>query len=200
MGKPLTGRLDRIVDSASAPDRALLAVALRELDARDGLEAKLAAEPRLGAIMTEFVSRLTEAFGSLAAVRGRRVLDIASGSNTSRSPLTGRPTVEFEPWMCRLLAALGAHPVAVDIGDLEGEGFEHYRADLGEPGALGFLASRSFDAIHESRLFGSPEFRSRYGTETDRVRTEIHDQERRLLRPGGVLIHSDGRARPARAR
>jgi len=174
-------------------DRALLDRALGELDGRDHLGTKIAAEPHLEAIMKEFVGRLLEAFGPLSAISGQTVLDIACGSNSSRSPVTGLRTAEFEPWMCRLLLALRAHPVGVDIGDLAGEAFEHLRVDLGVPGALDFLASGSCDAIHESRLFGSPEFRSAYAPATEQVRREIHRQERRLLRPGGILIHSDGR-------
>jgi hypothetical protein len=145
--------------------------------------------------MREFLIRLMVACGHLSAVAAQRVLDIACGSNSSRSPVTGLRTAEFEPWMCRLLLALGAHPVGLDIGDLAGETFEHHYVDLGVPGALDFLPTASFDAIHESRLFGSPEFRAAYGPATERVRREIHRQERRLLRPGGILIHSDGRAR-----
>jgi len=51
-----------------------------------------------------------------------------------------------------------------------------------------------------SRLFGSPEFRSVYGAAYDRVRAEITRQEARLLKPGGILIHSDadGRAQGRR--
>ena len=143
--------------------------------------------------MTEFLDRLMAAFGPLSTIQGQRVLDIACGSNSSRSPTTGRRTAEFEPWMCRLLLELRARPVGIDIGDLDGESFEHHRVDLGIPGALDFLATESFDAVHESRLFGSPEFRSAHGRDTERIRREIHRQERRLLRPGGVLIHSDGR-------
>jgi SAM-dependent methyltransferase len=144
------------------------------------------------------VTRLFDAFGSLSRIAGRTVLDIACGSSSSRSPVTGLETAEFEPWMCRLLLELGARPVGIDIGDLAGEAFENHRVDLGVPGALDFLASESFDAIHESRLFGSPEFRAAHAPSTERVRREIHRQERRLLRPGGILIHSDGR--PARPR
>ncbi len=154
---------------------------------------KIDAQPNLEAIVTEFVSRLIDAFGPLSAIHGRTVLDIACGSNSSRSPVSGGRTPEFEPWMCRLLLELGARPVGIDIGDLAGEAFEHHRVDLGVPGALDFLAAGSFDAIHESRLFGSPEFRAAYGSGAERIRREIHRQERRLLRPGGVLIHSDGR-------
>ena len=177
-------------------DRELLDSALRELDRRHRLAAKIAAAPDLLAVMTEFANRLVDAFGSLSAIRGRAVLDIACGSSSSRSPVTGLRTAAFEPWMCRLLAELGARPVGIDIGDLAGEAFEHHRVDLGLPGALDFLATGSFDAIHESRLFGSPEFRAAHGDATERIRREIHRQERRLLRPGGILIHSDGR--PAR--
>lgn len=173
-------------------DQALLRRALGELDTRHRLVSKIAAEPNLGTIMAEFVTRLTGAFGSLSAIRGRAVLDIACGSNSSRSPVTGRQTSEFEPWMCRLLMELGAHTVGLDIGDNADEAFEHHRVDLGVTGALDFLATGSFDAVHESRLFGSPEFRSAHGPATDRVRQEIHRQELRLMRPGGVLIHSDG--------
>ena len=170
--------------------------ALRELDARHHLESKIAAEPNLAAIMTEFVTRLMDAFGTLSAIRGQAILDIACGSSSSRSPVTGLRTAEFEPWMCRLLLELGALPVGIDIGDLTAEAFVHHRVDLGVPGALAFLATGSFDAIHESRLFGSPEFRSAHGRATERIRREIHRQERRLMRPGGILIHSDGRPGP----
>jgi len=164
------------------------------LDTRHRLASKIAAEPHIEAILTEFVGRLSDAFGSLTTVRDQAVLDIACGSNSSRSPVTGRRTAEFEPWMCRLLLELGARPVGIDIGDLADETFEHHRVDLGVPGALDFLVTGSFDAIHESRLFGSPEFREAHAAAAERVRREIHRQERRLLRPGGVLIHSDGRS------
>jgi hypothetical protein len=190
----MSDALDRLASLGRTPaDRALLRAALRELDAHHGLAGKIAREPNLAGIIGQFISRLLGAYRSLAAVKGQRVLDIASGSNSSRSPVTGRRTVEFEPWMCRLLAALGADPVGIDIGDLETETFEHYRVDLGVRGALGFLPSASFDAIHESRLFGSPEFRSTYAEAAELIRGEIQSQERRLLRAGGILIHSDER-------
>ena len=193
----MTYPLERLVALGTTPaDRALLGRALGEEDSRHLLAPKIAAEPNLGTIMAEFVTRLADAFGSLSAIASLSVLDIACGSSSSRSPVTGIQTPEFEPWMCRLLLALGASPVGLDIGDLAGEAFEHHRVDLGVPGALDFLPGGSFDAIHESRLLGSPEFRAAYGPDTQRVRREVHRQERRLMRPGGILIHSDGR--PAR--
>jgi hypothetical protein len=126
-------------------------------------------------------------------VRGKRILDIASGSNSSRSPETGELTALFEPWFCRLLLELGAEPVAVDAGDLEGERFEHHSADLGQIGALDFLPAGSFDGVQDSRLFGSPEFRGAHPDRAGdgRIKAELRRQERRVLRPGGVVIHTD---------
>lgn len=185
---------DRLLSSIRArAERELLARALERLDERHHLERKIAREPELVSILAEFIDRLRRAFRSLTRVRGKRILDIASGSNSSRSPTTGRRTALFEPWFARLLLELGAEPVALDAGDLEGERFEHHRVDLGQPGALDFLPDASFDGVQDSRLFGSPEFRKAYPHRRDhaRVRAEIARQERRLLRPRGVVIHSD---------
>jgi hypothetical protein len=188
----MTDAIDRLAAlGRTDSDRTMLRQALLNLDASDDLAAKMASESTLSAIMAEFMTRLMDAYGSLAEIRDQVVLDIACGSNSSRSPVTGLLTVAFEPWMCRLLAELGAHPVGLDIGDLDRERFEHHHVDLGVPGALDFLPAASFDAIHESRLFGSPEFRSAYGPASDRVRAEIRRQEARLRKAGGILIHSD---------
>jgi len=174
-------------------ERALLLRALEQLDERHQLERKITRDPELTSIVEQFIGRLQRAFGSLTRLKGKRILDIASGSNSSRSPTTGKRTAMFEPWFARLLLELGAEPVAVDGGDLDGERFEHHRVDLGKPGALDFLAAASFDGVQDSRLFGSPEFRRAYPRQRDheRIKTEIARQERRVLKPDGVVIHSD---------
>jgi len=189
-----SAQVDQLASSARTPaERTLLSRAIHELDERYELGSKLAREPELASILEEFIGRLQRAFGSLARVREKRILDIASGSNSSRSPATGRRTAMFEPWFARLLLELGAEPVALDSGDLEGERFEHHRVDLGRAGALDFLPAASFDGVQDSRLFGSPEFRKAYPRrrDHDRVKAEIARQERRLLKPNGILIHSD---------
>jgi hypothetical protein len=189
--------VDRLVALARTPaEKTLLSRSIAELDERHELGRKIAREPELASILEEFVGRLQRAFGSLDRVSGKRILDIASGSNSSRSPSTGRRTALFEPWFARLLLDLGAEPVALDSGDLESERFEHHRVDLGQPGALDFLPAASFDGVQDSRLFGSPEFRKAYPRWRDheRVKAEIARQERRLLKPDGLLIHSDDAA------
>ena len=143
----------------------------------------------------------------------QRILDIACGSNSSKAPafvFVDTPfgeqrvpishsqgyTAQFEPWFCRILLELGAEAVGIDLGDLDRELFTHYRVDLGQTGALNFLPERSFDAVQDSRLFGSPEFTAQFPNRADRLRVarEIRSQEQRLLKPGGIVIHSDAEA------
>ena len=184
--------------------------AIASLENRYALSAKLVREPGVEPILQQLAGRIARAFKPLAKVKGKRILDVACGSNTSKAPasiyvntpfgekqirIASREayTAQFEPWFCRLLLALGAQPVGVDFGDLEGEAFEHYWVDLGQSGALDFLPGQSFDGVQDSRLFGSPEFTAQFPNPADRLRVagEIRRQERRLLKPDGILIHSD---------
>jgi hypothetical protein len=191
-------------------DRLMIAAMITALDDKYKLSVKLGREPGLDLIIQQLVGRIVRAFGPLSNVQGKRILDLACGSNTSKAPSsfhintpfrkqrirvpnTEEYSPQFEPWFCRILLALGADPVGIDLGDLNGEEFEHYRVDLGQRGALDFMPAHSFDAIQDSRLFGSPEFTSQFPKEADRLRVahEIRQQEQRLLRPDGIVIHSD---------
>ncbi len=191
-------------------DRIWMVEAIAALDSRFALSAKIAREPGVEPILQQLVGRITSAFKPVTTVRGKRILDLACGSNTSKAPsfvYINTPfgesririaspenyTAQFEPWFCRLLLALGAEPVGVDLGGLEGEAFEHFRVDLGQAGALDFLPGQSFDGVQDSRLFGSPEFTAQFPNPADRLKVaqEIRRQERRLLKPNGILIHSD---------
>lgn len=205
----LSSRLGRLWQDPS--DRVQMADAITTLDAKYDLGIKLAREDGVQDILEQMVGRIARAFGRVSNVHGKRILDVASGSNTSRAPssiyintpfgerglglaMTGYAAL-FEPWFCRILLELGAEPVGVDGGELEGEAFDHYRVDLGQSGALNFLPGHSFDAVQDSRLFGSPEFTAQFPNPADRLRVaaEIWRQEQRVLKPGGVVIHSDAK-------
>ncbi len=212
--KDLLAQITRL--ARTPQDRNLSTAALDALDKKYALAAKMAREPGLKDIMLQLAGRILQAYGgAFAPVKGKRILDIACGSNTSRAPsfvFVDTPfgerripipshaaegyTAQFEPWFCRFLVELGAQPVGIDRGDLEGEFFEHYNVDLGLAGALDFLPDRSFDAIQDSRLFGSPEFTAQFPRSADRLKVaaEIWRQEQRLLKPGGIIIHSDAAA------
>ncbi len=199
--------------SKTSQDRDLSLAALTALDKKYALSAKISREPGLKEIILQLVGRIYQAYGAFAPLKGQRILDIACGSNTSKAPSfvfvdtpfgehripipsTDGYTAQFEPWFCRFLVELGAQPVGVDRGNLEGENFEHYNVDLGLPGALNFLPDHTFDALQDSRLFGSPEFTTQFPHSSDRLKiaAEIWRQEQRLLKPGGIVIHSDAAA------
>lgn len=213
----MTNREQRLVQKLSRQlqipgDNVLLANLIARLDRRYSLLSKMAREPGVEDIIAQMLGRLARSFGSLAALKNKSILDIACGSNTSKAPAAvhidtpfGRKTIgrqktgytaQFEPWFCRILVELGARPVGVDFGDLEAEVFVHYRVDLGSPGALDFLPDHSIDAIQDSRLFGSPEFTAQFPRRLERIKVarEIRRQELRLLKPDGIVIHSDAQA------
>ena len=212
--KPRSDELEQLIANLSRSwkdprDRIQLANTIRALDARYSLAKKMANERGVDAILAQMLGRLANSFGRLSLMQGKRILDIACGSNTSKAPASlyintpfGEVTIgkaskgytaQFEPWFCRILVELGATPVGVDFGDLEQEVFIHHRVDLGKEGALDFLPDHSFDAVQDSRLFGSPEFTAQFTNQADhlRVAQEIVRQERRLLKPTGIVIHSD---------
>ena len=191
-------------------DHALLEQVIHTLNEHYDLMNKFEREPGTKAIIEQLLGRLVQAFGGLSVLTGKRVLDIACGSNSSQTPPTlnintplqttiihnnigNSYTAQFEPWFCRILLALAADPVGIDFGDLSGETFEHYHVDLSQPSALDFLPSHSFDALQDSRLFGSPEFTTQLPHKADRLKValEIRSQEQRLLKKGGIIIHSD---------
>jgi hypothetical protein len=194
----------------SREEQDLIAATLKALDDQYELTRKISQEPGLKDIVLQLIGRVYQAFGSLTTVKEKRILDIASGSNSSKAPssvFVNTPfgerhvptsgsegyTAQFEPWFCRILLEIGADPVGIDLGDLEQETFEHYQIDLGQPGALNFLPEHSFDAVQDSRLFGSPEFTTQIPRQTDRLKVaaEIWKQEQRLLKANGIVIHSD---------
>ena len=192
--------------------RILIANTIQALDSRYDLNKKIEKEPGVEDIIEQMCGRLANSYPSLFKIKNQRILDIACGSNTSKLPASlyvNTPfgemsfghaskgyTALFEPWFCRILLELEATPVGVDFGDLEQELFIHYRVDLGKTGALDFLPDHSFDAIQDSRLFGSPEFTAEFPHEADRLKIaqEIVRQEQRLLKMDGIIIHSDASA------
>jgi hypothetical protein len=188
------------------------------LDRHYDLNRKIAREPGVAEIIQQMFGRLASSYGKLTHIQEKRILDIACGSNTSKAPPVFRIdtpfgavkiggsgksyTARFEPWFCRILVELGVDVVGIDLGDLDGEAFTHHRVDLGQIGALDFLPSHSFDAIQDSRLFGSPEFTAQFPNQADRLKVaqEIRRQEKRLLKTDGIMIHSDAAALVERLR
>jgi hypothetical protein len=209
-----SNKKDRLITKLSRlwkdqQDHMLIEKTILALNKHYDLNRKMVKEPGVEGIIEQMVGRLANSFGSLSNLQNKRILDIACGSNSSKAPASlylntpfGRMSVGrssrgytalFEPWFCRILFELGATPVGVDFGDLELEVFTHYRVDLGRINSLDFLPEHSFDAVQDSRLFGSPEFTAQFPDQADRlnVAQEIRRQELRILIMDGIIIHSD---------
>ena len=187
----------------------LITKTIQSLDVRYDLNKKMAREPGVEDIITQMFGRLANSYKTLSDIQGKKILDIACGSNTSKAPATlfintpfGKKTfrrategftAQFEPWFCRILLELEADPVGIDFGDLDRELFTHHRVDLGQIGALNFFPGHSFNAVQDSRLFGSPEFTAQFPNQVDRLKIaqEIRRQEQRVLKSDGIVIHSD---------
>ncbi len=112
---------------ANPGDQPRIAAALKALDDKYDLSLKMTREPGVQDILQQMAGRMAEAFSQLADILGKRVLDIACGSNTSRAPASlyintpfgenrienpnlDKYTAQFEPWFCRMLLEVGATP------------------------------------------------------------------------------------------
>lgn len=148
-------------------------------------------------LITLWLGYLEHWKGDLELVKGTRVLDIACGN---LQPTEGDM---YLPWFPRVLHELGAHVAGIDIGDLEGEPYEHYKVDLTRKDALAFLPDHSFDLVHMNSFVGrapSPILKSvltakqtdvRGGLDDLKVRMQ-HEMER-VVKEDGLIMNLDAR-------
>lgn len=102
---------------------------------------------------------------------------------------TGKYSRTFEPWFDRVLVELGAIPVGIDTGNLEGENFEHYNIDLSQKGSLDVFPDKSFDAVHSRLLFSSPALENIFSKgKIISMRDELLSQAKRLIKDDGKII------------
>ena len=142
---------------------------------------------KLGAL---FIPDLIKSYGSLAAVKGKKILDIGYGSldyDKSDEDTNPKYRREFEPWFCRLATELGADAVGIDIGDLEGEQFTHYQRDIRVPDVLSDFADHSFDGIHMRSVIGAKDLNLGFERELA-LQTKIQQETQRLLKDDGKII------------
>jgi len=101
-------------------------------------------------------SELATIDAAFSLVGGNKTfLDLGCGSN-SRHDTFDEVSRFREPWLCRALNELGVKVIGIDIGNLDGEEFEHYSLNLLNENALSFLPDNSIDIAHEFQFFDSP--------------------------------------------
>lgn len=132
-------------------------------------------------------------------ILGKRILDLGCGSTGGSLDADAGYHGIFAPWLARTLIELGANPVGIDFGNLQGEKFEGHTVDLLKPDSLNFLGDSSIDIVHSRALFTSPQLHelqnSRWGyvSQSDsasRFFELLRPQIARILKPGGTFVYS----------
>lgn len=127
-------------------------------------------------------------------VAKKKILDLGCGATEPTDFKENKRA--HEPWLCRVLYGIGAHPIGIDIGDLSKEKFENYSLDLMKLNSLKFLKKHSIDLAHE-RLFinplgTSPTLMDKYPQKIRFKRIdELIKQLHRIVKPEGYLVHNE---------
>ena len=163
----------------------------------EAVRAKYGALPDPEAMLSNQLRYLEFAFGSLEAVRGKRILDIGCGGVVGTIEIQStRQWRTFEPWLLRSVVLLGGEGVGVDMARSGKEDFVILKRDLRRPDALEELVSGSFDGINCRLLFSSPHLAS-MTTQPERevMRDRILLEVQRLRAPDGKIIDFDHNCR-----
>lgn len=116
----------------------------------------------------------------------KRILDLGCGSYHGTYEFKEFDPKTYEPWLCRALLELGANPIGVDIGNLDGERFEHYTLNLLLPNSLSFISDNSVDVAHADLLYDSPTLEQMQGCKN--LRGLLVPQLERIVKPNGFFI------------
>jgi hypothetical protein len=128
-------------------------------------------------------------------LENKSILDLGCGSNSDNPIMSydnylnvghfGERT--FEPWLCRSLSILGANPIGVDCGSLDGERFEHYCLNLLSKKSLNFIPDNSIDIAHSRLLYSSPQLGIMGGNE-EKIKEVLIPQLERIVKPEGIYL------------
>ena len=120
--------------------------------------------------------------------RGKTILDLGCGSNNPFLEGAGwfRDSM-YEPWLCRSLFFLGANPMGIDIGRLDGEKFRYIRANLNKDNVLSSIPDSSVDLANAGQLFSSPLLR-KMGIDSGELKRKLLPQLERVCKPDAYFL------------
>jgi hypothetical protein len=124
------------------------------------------------------------------SLEGKRILDLGCGTRPQIDICCGYGV--HEPWLCRTLSLLNAHPIGIDIGNLEDEDFEGHQVDLKQENSLSFIPDNSIDVIHGCKVTVSMAFTNKDDpNEIHRYYEGLIPQVERVGKRESVLILYD---------
>ena len=118
-------------------------------------------------------------------VSKKKILDLGCGSYAGTYESIEFNPRYYEPWLCRTLLELGAHPIGIDIGDLDEEIFEHETLNMLSLNSLGLFMDNSIDVAHADLLYDSPTLERMNGCD---LRELLIPQLERIVKPDGYFI------------
>jgi hypothetical protein len=146
--------------------------------------------------------------------KGKTIVDLGCGSNGNsqdyHDAISRDCRGQYEPWLCRAFHELGVKAIGIDVGNLEGEEFEHHSLDLAKKGSLDIIPSKSVDLVTAigffpstelaKRMYGkiyrSSDFETRMAEDHERSENALRDlkplllpQIERILRPEGIFFY-----------
>lgn len=142
----------------------------------------------------QHLDRLRATYPDLEELHGKRILDVACGarlySGNWSDSTRDTSTLQFDPWMSRLLISLGAHPTGIDICRQLNERFESIEIDLTKKNALEVLPTASFDAFYISAFPNTHAIQKflAHGRSWPEVRDDILSHLHRSLKEDGKII------------
>lgn len=138
-------------------------------------------------------------------LEGKKILDLGCGSNGGTYEYDHLEQTRWQPWLCRLLHAIGVRPIGIDVGVLDNEPFQHYQIDLAKEDALKAIPDASIDLVCAFSFLDSPELELRLRNwkgiaenptynaaySARKVMPVLFPQIKRVLKPDGTFIHSE---------
>lgn len=161
-----------------------------------GFHDPFAGQPWRYEIFSKLEKQLSAVIKTLhGEIKGKRILDLGCGAK-QKTHESEMDIGKFDPWLARLLHALGAKVIGIDVGDLEAEKFKHFNLDLLIHNSLNIFPDHYFDIVHSSALYTSPELQFRVegkaGEGSFRAAWKLArillPQIKRILKPNGVYL------------
>ncbi|MBP7058301.1 hypothetical protein KBB06_03125 [Candidatus Gracilibacteria bacterium] len=127
-------------------------------------------------------------------LKDKIIVDLGCGNNGGTAENADFDS-RYQPWFCRILQELGAKPIGIDMGNLDGEPFEHFQEDLAAESPLKTLPPQYADAVFADDFYHSPQLIEmkiqNRSLDIRNLRQRIFPAIKRVLKSHGFYVEND---------
>lgn len=127
-------------------------------------------------------------------LKDKIIVDLGCGNNGGTAENADFDS-RYQPWFCRILQELGAKPIGIDMGNLDGEPFEHFQEDLTSKSPLKTFPPQYADAVFADDFFHSPQIIEmkiqNRALDIRNLRQRIFPAIKRILKSYGFYVEND---------